>query len=112
MADVHAGSAVHAHQHALLMTVVALIAALVAGAGAVVLYYEVIDSDVVLTTPEPVVRVITPEQVAAARALDQGEAARLTTTSAVVVTPRLANQIGQPTPARVEGSGRIPPEKK
>lgn len=112
MADVHAGSTVHAHQHALLMTVVALIAALVLGAGAVVLYYEVIDSDAVLSSQEPVVEVITPDQVASARALDQGEAARLTRTSAVVVTPRLANQISQPTPARVEGPGRIPPEKR
>jgi hypothetical protein len=110
MSDVPAPQ-VTAH-HALLTTVVALIVALLVGAGAVVLYYEVIDSDIVLDTPAPVVQVITPEQVAAARAIDKHEAER------IVVTPTMRTDKDAPTsslagvPARVESMGRIPVDKK
>ena len=106
MSDVHAPQ-VTAH-HALLTTVVALIVSLLIGAGGVVLYYEVIDSDVVpvLSQPEPVVKVITPEQVAAARAIDKGEADR-----AIVVTPANPTEFSD-APARTEALGRIPVEKK
>ena len=135
MADVHTGTGV-VHSHALLATVLALIAALLLGAGAVVLYYEVIDSDVTVLAPptaEPVVEVVTPEQVQAARAIDKHEAERAvgaaaafggagradvnapTSSLAGTAAPdKLKAASGQlkDVPARVESLGRIPVDKK
>ena len=133
MAEVHPRQAI-AH-HALLATVLAFVAALLVGAGAVILYYEVIDSDVVLTqdTPAPEVTVITPEQVTAARAMKDEARIAAGSTEAVVVrtdsnapgtnvaasdqqsptggTPA-SGSISSTTPARVEGPGQIPVNKK
>ena len=108
MAEVHAGTGRLTAQHALLTTVIALAVALLVGAGAVILYYEVIDSDVVptLTQPEPVVHVVTPEQVAAARAIDKREAERN-----IVVIPPADNPLAG-SPARTESMGVIPTAKK
>ena len=114
MAEVHTGQ-VTAH-HALLTTVVALLAALLLGAGAVVLYYEVVDSDTVLTPPEPVVQVVTPEQVAAARAIDKHEAERAVG-PAVAFGGAARTDTTAPTsslagvPARTESVGRIPVQR-
>ena len=114
MAEVHAGQ-VTAH-HALLTTVAALLVALLLGAGAVVLYYEVVDSDTVLTPPDPVVQVVTPEQVAAARAIDKREAERAVG-AAVALGGAARSGTTAPTsslagmPARTESLGRIPDKR-
>ena len=117
MAEVHTGQ-VTAH-HALLTTVVSLAVALLVGAGAVVLYYEVVDSDTVLPPPrvESVVQVVTPEQVTAARAIDRHEAERAAG-AAVAFGGAARTVTGVQTsslagvPARIESMGRIPVAKK
>jgi len=117
MAEVHTGQ-VTAH-HALLTTVVSLAVALLVGAGAVVLYYEVVDSDTVLPPPraESVVQVVTPEQVTAARAIDRHEAERAVA-AAIAFGGAARTGTGVPTsslagvPARIESMGRIPVARK
>jgi hypothetical protein len=117
MAEVHTGQ-VTAH-HALLTTVVSLAVALLVGAGAVVLYYEVVDSDVVLTPPlaKPVVHVVTPEQVTTARAIDKQEAERAVG-AAIAFGGAARTDADAPAsslagvPARTESMGRIPVDKK
>jgi len=117
MAEVHTGQ-VTAH-HALLTTVVSLAVALLVGAGAVVLYYEVVDSNTVLPPPlaEPVVQVVTPEQVTAARAIDRHEAERAVG-AAAAFGGAARTDTAAPTsslagvPAHVEPTGRIAADKK
>jgi hypothetical protein len=86
--------------------------------GAVVLYYEVVDSDTVLPPPgvESVVQVVTPEQVTAARAIDRHEAERAAG-AAVAFGGAARTVTGVQTsslagvPARIESMGRIPVAK-